>query len=152
MHDKSRSIAKRSAGTPRYNARRSQAVGSDPNDFAMMTELLERRLLHPGWPYPQIMVIDGGKGQLTAALKAISNLISLSYPQLTESKLRGIKIVALAKKHNELFFPKKPKPVLLRDLPRPLENLFLHIRDEAHRFAISYHRFLHRKETLGRNT
>ena len=152
VYDKTQDIAKHSAGTPRYNARRSQAVGSDPNDFAMMTELLERRLLHPGWPYPQIMVIDGGKGQLTAALKAISNLISLSYPQLTESKLQGIKIVALAKKHNELFFPKKPKPVLLRDLPRPLENLFLHIRDEAHRFAISYHRFLHRKETLGRNT
>jgi len=118
------------------------------NDFAMMTELLERRLRHPEWPYPQIMVIDGGKGQLTAALKAISNLISLSYPQLTESKLRGIKVVALAKKQNELFFPKKPKSVLLKDMPRPLENLFLHIRDEAHRFAITYHHTLRSKALL----
>jgi len=95
------------------------------------------------------MVIDGGKGQLTAALKAISNLISLSYPQLSLTKLRGIKVVALAKKHNELFFPKKQKSVLLKDLPRPLENLFLHIRDEAHRFAISYHRHLRSKSVIG---
>ena len=112
------------------------------NDFAMMEELLLRRLLHKEWPYPQIIVIDGGKGQLTSAINATLNV----------DKAKGIKIVALAKKQNELFFPGKQKSVLLRDLPMPSENLFLHIRDEAHRFAISYHRFLHRKETLGRNT
>ena len=121
------------------------------DDFAMMQELLERRLKHPEWPYPQLMVIDGGKGQLTSAQKAISNLVSLSFGKLKETKFakaQNIKVVALAKKQNELFFPKKPKSVLLRDLPRPLENLFLHIRDEAHRFAIKYHRLLHAKKVI----
>jgi len=130
------------------------AVGSDPNDFAMMQELLERRLKHKEWPYPQLIVIDGGKGQLTSTQKAISNLVKLScsHPfgseRLSESKLRDIKIVALAKKQNELFFPGKPKSVLLRDLPQPVENLLLHIRDEAHHFAITYHRKLRLKKLL----
>ncbi|MCH8244291.1 GIY-YIG nuclease family protein [Patescibacteria group bacterium] len=136
-------------------------ITGKPNDFAMMKELLERRLKHPEWPYPQIMVIDGGKGQLTAALGAISNLISLSYShstslrqspgrqaQFDRNKLQNIRVVALAKKQSELFFPEKPRSVLLRDLPRPLENLFLHIRDEAHRFAISYHHTLRSKTLL----
>ena len=137
-------------------------ITGKPNDFAMMKELLERRLKHPEWPYPQIMVIDGGKGQLTAALGAISNLISLSYShstslrqspgsqaQFDRNKLQNIRVVALAKKQSELFFPEKPRSVLLRDLPRPLENLFLHIRDEAHRFAISYHRYLRSRSVIG---
>ena len=114
----------------------------------MSKDPLERRLKHTEWPYPQIMVIDGGKGQFTSVLKAISNLISLSYPQLNQNKLQNIKVVALAKKQNELFFPGKQKPILLRDLPRPLENLFLHIRDEAHRFAITYHHTLRSKALL----
>ena len=109
------------------------------NDFAMMEELLLRRLLHKEWPYPQIIVIDGGKGQLTSAINATLNV----------DKAKGIKIVALAKKQNELFFPGKQKSVLLRDLPMPSENLFLHIRDEAHRFAISYHRHLRSKSVIG---
>ncbi|MDP4007241.1 MAG: UvrB/UvrC motif-containing protein [bacterium] len=141
--------------------REAKQLASRPNDFAMMQELISRRLSHPEWPFPQVMVIDGGKGQLSSALKAISNLLSVSYPRpagrgsppleaahLTESKLRGINVVALAKKQNELFFPDKPKSVLLHDLSRPLENLFLHIRDEAHRFAIKYHRHLHSKKVM----
>ena len=114
----------------------------------MMQELVSRRLYHTEWPYPQLMVIDGGKGQLTSALKAISSLTQSSYPHLDLVKLQNIKVVALAKRQNELFFPGKPKSVLLRDLPRPLENLFLHIRDEAHRFAIKYHRLLHAKKVI----
>jgi excinuclease ABC subunit C len=116
-------------------------ITGKPNDFAMMEELLLRRLLHKEWPYPQIIVIDGGKGQLTSAINATLNI----------SAAKKIKIVALAKKQNELFFPGKSKSVLLRDLPRPSENLFLHIRDEAHRFAITYHRLLHRKKVLKTN-
>ncbi|OHA65988.1 MAG: hypothetical protein A2672_00140 [Candidatus Wildermuthbacteria bacterium RIFCSPHIGHO2_01_FULL_49_22b] len=131
-------------------------ISGKSNDYAMMEELLSRRLRHPEWPYPQLMVIDGGKGQLTAALSALREL-TIGNSQLTidskksqSSKVKGQKsiMVALAKKQNELFFPGKSRPVLLRDLPRPLENLFLHIRDEAHRFAISYHRKL-REQVLG---
>ncbi|MDA1337290.1 MAG: UvrB/UvrC motif-containing protein [bacterium] len=110
------------------------------NDFAMMEELVKRRLSHPEWPYPQIILIDGGKGQLSSALKALPKL----------SLGSSIQVVALAKKQNELFFPGKSKPILLKDLPRPLEHMFLHIRDEAHRFAISYHRLL-RKKAMIRN-
>ena len=120
-------------------------ITGKPDDFSMMKELIERRLRHKEWPYPQLIVIDGGKGQLSSALKVISTLVKLSSPQLSLTRLQSIKVVALAKKQNELFFPGKPKSVLLRDLPRPLENLFLHIRDEAHRFAVKYHRALRSK-------
>jgi len=136
-------------------------ITGKPNDFAMMQELITRRLQHSEWPYPQLMVIDGGKGQLTSTLKAISSLTKSNYPrptspgrspggraQLSQDKLQKIKVVALAKKQNELFFPKRKNSILLRDLPRPVENLFLHIRDEAHRFAISYHRTLRSKALL----
>lgn len=113
-------------------------IAGKPNDFAMIEELVSRRLSHPEWPYPQLMVIDGGKGQLSSAAKA-----------LKESKRKNILLSALAKKQNELFLLGKSRPVLLRDLPRPVENLFLHIRDEAHRFAISYHRHLRSKAVIG---
>jgi len=120
-------------------------ITGKPNDFAMMEELLSRRLMHKEWSYPQVIVIDGGKGQLTSAKKAIVSLISMNNPRLSKTALGNIKLVALAKKQSELFFPGKPKSVLLRDLPRSSENLFLHIRDEAHRFAITYHRLLRKK-------
>ena len=142
--------------TPRHGglgarARQKQAVVSGPNDFAMMEELISRRLKHAEWPYPDLMLIDGGKGQLSSTLKAVSNLIRLSYGtnrKLNRIKLRHIKIVALAKRNNELFSPKKAKPVLLQDLPREVANLLLHVRDEAHRFAITYHRKLRRVDAL----
>jgi excinuclease ABC subunit C len=132
-------------------------ITGKPNDFAMMQELIFRRLQHTEWPYPNLMLIDGGKGQLSSALKAISNLVRLSYPhpfgsedpsgseRLTENKLQKIKVAALAKRNNELFSPNKTKPVLLRNLPQGAANLLLHVRDEAHRFAISYHRRLRNK-------
>jgi len=112
-------------------------ITGKPNDFAMIKELVKRRLQHPEWPYPQLMVIDGGKGQLSSAVSA-----------LKESEVKNIALSALAKRHNELFFPLKQKPTLLRDLPKPVEHVFLHIRDEAHRFAISYHRLLRKKKIL----
>ena len=123
-------------GIPSKDSYRKYKIrfGDTPNDFAMMKELVARRLQHPEWPYPQLMVIDGGKGQLSSAVAA-----------LKESGVKGILLSALAKRHNELFILNKPKPVLLRDLPRAAENLFLHIRDEAHRFAITYHRRLRSK-------
>ncbi|MDO8474252.1 MAG: UvrB/UvrC motif-containing protein [bacterium] len=123
-------------------------ITGKPNDFAMMQELISRRLKHTEWPYPDLMLIDGGKGQLSSALKAISNLMELSYPHLNEIKLQKIKVVALAKRNNELFSPGKADPVLLRNLPQEVSNLLLHVRDEAHRFAVTYHRKLRKVDAL----
>jgi len=138
-------------GKPDKNEYRKFKIHLDgkPNDFAMMQELISRRLSHAEWPLPDFMLIDGGKGQLSAALKAISSLMRLSYPQLNGTKFKNMKVAALAKKHNELFLPGKKNPLLLSDMSSGLRNILLHIRDEAHRFAISYHRKLHRKGSLG---
>ena len=103
-------------------------IAGKPDDFAMMQELITRRLRHPEWPYPDMMIIDGGKGQLSSALKALGK--------------KKINVVAIAKKHNELFLPQKSNPILLNTMPRETQNLILHVRDESHRFAISYHRKL----------
>ena len=111
-------------------------ITGKPNDFAMMEELISRRLKHAEWPYPELMLIDGGKGQLSSALKAVKGK-------------KGIRVVALAKRNNELFSPKSINPVPLKDLPQEVSNLLLHIRDEAHRFAITFHRKLRRVDAIG---
>ena len=113
-------------------------ISGKPNDFAMMQELVSRRLRHEEWPYPDLIIIDGGKPQLSAALAAYK-ILNIKYKIL---------IAALAKKHNELFFLRRSKPLLLKNLPQEVSNLLLHIRDEAHRFAISYHRYLRKKDLL----
>ena len=123
-----------------------------PNDFAMMQELVSRRLLHPEWGYPNLMIIDGGKPQLSAAMAACK-ILRRSRESSTRSGQDAkykIQIAALAKRHNELFLRSVPEPLLLKNLPAVLRNLILHIRDEAHRFAISYHRILRRVDLLGK--
>ena len=115
-------------------------ITGKPNDFAMMKELITRRLGHKDWTYPDVMIIDGGKGQLSSAMKAIAE----------QKQLGKFKVVALANRNNELFFPNNPKPVLLKDMGAGLEHLLLHIRDEAHRFAITYYRKLHKVDLLSR--
>ncbi|MEK7542571.1 MAG: UvrB/UvrC motif-containing protein [Patescibacteria group bacterium] len=112
-----------------------------PNDFAMLQEVITRRLAHAEWPYPDLMIIDGGKPQLSAALAAL---------QTKNYKLPTIKLAAIAKKHNELFLPGKSKPFLLKDMPQSVSNFILYIRDEAHRFAIIYHRKLRKVDLLGK--
>lgn len=120
-------------------------ITGQPNDFAMLKEVISRRLAHKGWQYPDLMIIDGGKGQLSAALQAAEN----SKFEIRNSKLKRIQIVAIAKKHNELFLPGQSKPLLLKDTPQSVSNFILHMRDEAHRFAITYHRKLRRVDLLG---
>jgi len=105
---------------------------NEPNDTAMIKEIISRRLRHTEWPLPQIMLIDGGKGQLNAALSALK---TMNY----ESK---IKVFALAKKRNELFSPHQKEPALLKNMPKDFSNLILRVRDESHRFAIAYHKKL----------
>ena len=110
-----------------------------PDDFLSMKEVLTRRLSHLGeekWAKPDLMIIDGGKGQLSSVMEIIEEL-----------GITGIDVVSLAKKHEEVFLPKQSKPVIL---PRNSSSLFLfqRIRDEAHRFAITYHRKLRSKSMI----
>lgn len=113
-----------------------------PDDFLSMKEVLTRRLSHLGekkWEKPDLMIIDGGKGQLSSVMEIIEEL-----------GVTGIDVVSLAKKHEEVFLPKQSKPVIL---PRNSSALFLfqRIRDEAHRFAITYHRQLRSKSMIEKN-
>ena len=109
-------------------------ITSKPNDIAMIKEVLNRRFKHSEWPYPDLILIDGGKAQLNAAIK-IKN----------QYKPALINVLALAKKENKLFIEGRKNPILLKNLPREIFNLILQLRDEAHRFAISYHRKLREK-------
>jgi len=105
-----------------------------PDDFAMMREVIRRRLGHAEWPYPDVFLIDGGRGQLNAALS-----------QMPGTGCR-LPVIALAKRFNELYVPGRKKPIPLSKLSSETKNLLMHARDEAHRFAVSYHRKLHRQK------
>jgi excinuclease ABC subunit C len=113
------------------------ALQGKPNDVAMIKEVLSRRFKHTEWPYPDLILIDGGKPQL--------NIVK---QQCARPDLAQIKGVALAKKENKLFIERRKKPILLKSLPREIFNLILQLRDEAHRFAIAYHRKLRTKSLL----
>ena len=105
-------------------------IAGKPDDTAMIKEILSRRFRHGEWSWPDLILVDGGKAQLNAALGARGK------------KEIGAPIISLAKKHNELFIQSRKKPLLLKNLPREISNLILHLRDEAHRFAITYHKKL----------
>lgn len=105
-------------------------VGAD--DFASMREILTRRytrLVEEGAELPDLIVVDGGKGQLSSA-----------YAVLCELGLEGrIPIVGLAKRLEEVYYPNDPMPYYLSRTGEPLK-VMCHIRDEAHRFGITFHR------------
>lgn len=109
------------------------------NDFASLNEALERRFLRglrgdQGFSeVPDLVIIDGGKGQLSAAMDALASL-----------GLHHVAVVGLAKKEEEIFVPYESEPVLLAE-GSPEYRLVTSIRDEAHRFAITYHRKLREK-------
>lgn len=97
------------------------------NDVGMLKEILRRRLRHHEWPLPTMMLIDGGKGQVSAAHEA-----------LDEAGFR-IPVVGIAKG------PERKKNELIGDVPEGIaEKTLIRVRNEAHRFAISYHRALRR--------
>ena len=105
-----------------------------PNDFAMMEELLTRRLkMVDRDPEPDLIVIDGGKGQLGMACGVLDKL-----------DLAHIPIIGLAKEFEEIYVPNTKRPIII-----PKNNKALHllqqVRDESHRFAITYHRKLRSK-------
>ncbi len=103
-----------------------------PDDFASMREIVGRRysrLLAEGGDLPDLIVVDGGKGQLSAA-----------YGVLCELGLENrIAMIGLAKRIEEVFFPNDPDPYYLDKTGEPLK-VIMHIRDEAHRFGITFHR------------
>ncbi|HLH74553.1 MAG TPA: excinuclease ABC subunit UvrC [Chloroflexota bacterium] len=123
-----------------------------PNDFASMQEVLRRRFKrarpelplgdevvpsNKGWQVlPSLVIVDGGKGQLSAAWEVFSEL-----------GVENVTLVGLAKEREEIFTVGNPAPVIL---PRTSEALYLvqRIRDEAHRFANTYHRQLRNRQTL----
>ncbi|MEZ4482663.1 MAG: excinuclease ABC subunit UvrC [Dehalococcoidia bacterium] len=129
-------------------------VGAD--DFATMAEIMRRRFKRvqttiesdpedaatpptrsaDAWDLPDLVIIDGGKGQLGAAAQAMREL-----------GVHHIPVVGLAKEHEEIFVPGEDEPIIL---PRSSEGLFLvqRLRDEAHRFAITFHRQVRAKAAI----
>lgn len=105
-----------------------------PNDFAMMAEMLTRRMTHTEWPKPDLIVIDGGKGQIHAVKELIPD----------------IPVIGLAKRFEEIIIPLAHDKwkVLRLDFTSPALHVLERVRDEAHRFAITYHRLL-RKRSFG---
>jgi excinuclease ABC subunit C len=103
-----------------------------PNDFASMEEVIHRRykrLLEEEQPLPQLIVIDGGKGQLSAALTSLEKL-----------GLRGkISIIGIAKKLEEIYYPGDSLPMYLDKKSETL-RIIQQLRDEVHRFGITHHR------------
>ena len=105
-------------------------VGAD--DFASMREILSRRytrLLEEGAELPDLIVVDGGKGQLSSAYAILQEL----------GIAERVPIVGLAKRLEEVFYPNDPMPYYLSRTGEPLK-VICHIRDEAHRFGITHHR------------
>jgi len=105
-----------------------------PNDFAMMEEVLTRRLKHPEWPMPDLLIVDGGKGHVSTTVKIMQNL-NLKIP-----------VIGLAKKEETIVTSSLQEISLGKD--SPALKLLMKIRDEAHRFAITYHRKLRSKSFL----
>lgn len=131
-------VSKKSA----YKKFKIRLAEGKPDDFLSMKEVLTRRLNRlgeAGWEKPDLIIIDGGKGQLSSVMKVVSEL-----------GVTGIDFVSLAKREEEIFLPNQSKSILI-----PLNSsalfLFQRIRDEAHRFAITYHRKLRSKEITMQN-
>ncbi|MEM6698121.1 MAG: helix-hairpin-helix domain-containing protein, partial [Bacteroidota bacterium] len=112
-----------------------------PNDFASMEEVVYRRykrLVNEGRDLPQLIIIDGGKGQLSAAVKILKALG-------IDDK---ITVIGIAKRLEEIFFPDDPIPLYINKKSETLK-VIQHARNEAHRFAITFHRDQRSRNFLG---
>ncbi len=122
-----------------YRLFKIRAIEGKANDFASMKEVVGRRyqrLLNEHKSFADLIIIDGGRGQLNAALEALSDL------NITKQT-----IIGLAKKQEEIYFPNKERPVLLSRRSKAL-HLLQAARNEAHRFAITFHRKKRAKRVL----
>ncbi len=110
------------------------------DDFAAIREVVTRRiksLQERDEPFPDIWLIDGGKGQLSSALAAFETL-----------KIAPPTMIALAKREEEIYVQGRAEPIVLSRRSFAL-RLLQYVRDEAHRFAQHYHHLLRKKRTLG---
>lgn len=122
-----------------YRKFKVNSTEGKPDDFLSMKEVLTRRfnnLGKKGWDKPDLIIIDGGKGQLSSVMQIVD-----------EMGITGIDFVSLAKREEEIFKPHESKPVIFAKNSNAL-FLFQRIRDEAHRFAITYHRKLRSKQSI----
>ena len=120
------------------SAEGGSAHGGD--DYRMMGEVIRRRYggsLAKQLPPPDLILVDGGKGQLAAACEELDAL-KLAAPA-----------IGLAKRFEHIFLPGAKAPVVLLSTS-PVLHLVQHVRDEAHRFAITYHRLLRHRAVVGR--
>ena len=128
-------IAKKSE----YRKFKVNSTEGKPDDFLSMKEVLTRRfnnLGKKGWDKPDLIIIDGGKGQLSSVMQIVDKM-----------GITGIDFVSLAKREEEIFKPHQSKPVVFAKNSNAL-FLFQRIRDEAHIFAINNHRKLRSKQSI----
>jgi excinuclease ABC subunit C len=128
-------------GKPKKSEYRKFKVRSveGPDDFASMREVVRRRyarLLDEGADLPDLIMVDGGKGQLSSAVEVLSELGMSDQP-----------IIGLAKRLEEVFLPGRSEPEYMPKTSSGLK-LLQQVRDEAHRFAVTFHRSLRSKRTL----
>lgn len=117
-------------GIPNKNEYRKFKIkhsGDLPNDPKMMQEIMSRRMAHTEWQKPDLIILDGGKGQLSAVRKI-----------LPKDQL----VFAIAKREEEIYTPSSPLPLPSSRLGNECALFIQRVRDEAHRFAVSYHRKL----------
>ncbi len=125
------------AAKKEYRRFKLKTVQGKPDDFKSMAEIMERRYgKKRDWPMPDLIIIDGGKGQLQAAL-----------PIIREAGVTDVPVISLAKRLEEVFVEGRQESILLEHHSPELQ-LLQQIRDEAHRFAITYHRSLRGKRNM----
>ncbi|MCX7929094.1 MAG: excinuclease ABC subunit C, partial [Patescibacteria group bacterium] len=120
-------------GKPKKNEYRKFIIKTvaGQDDYASMSEVVERhykRVLEENKPLPDLIMIDGGKGQLNSAIKSLKKI-----------GLNNINIIGLAKRLEEIFLPNQKESILIPKTSSSLK-LLQQIRDEAHRFAVTFHR------------
>jgi excinuclease ABC subunit C len=128
-------------GKPKKSEYRKFKIRSvqGPDDFASMREVIQRRyqrLVDENGEFPDLVMVDGGKGQLSSAVEALSSL-----------GISDLPMIGLAKRLEEVFLPGNSDPELLPKTSSSL-RLLQQVRDEAHRFAVTFHRSLRAKRTL----
>jgi len=124
-------------GKPSFkDYRRFKIKGKEePNDILMTKEILERRFFHSEWPFPDLVILDGGRAHLNLAL----------FIKKKNPAFKKIIFVSFAKESQRLFFENRKKSIAIQKLKPTISYLFFKINKEAHRFALSYHHKLRKK-------
>jgi excinuclease ABC subunit C len=123
------------ANKSQYRKFRIKKPPEGGDDFYNLKQAITRRFKRTDWPIPDLILIDGGKGQLSTVLKV---------QETAKIEFKSIPIISLAKRLEEIYIPNKDNPLLLPKNNKSLQIL-QQIRDEAHRFAVTYHRVLRDK-------